>query len=145
MTKFRLWTSWASAMLTIIICITLLMSVLVIFSTALCAFTIGIIGFVVTCVFLIPVLILGTSKLQDLTSASDLELYRLLLHARNITIKTDNETLTLKSNECYFRVSNGTGITYINPTTGSYDFYNIVEGLCKGHKITIDNVQLVLI
>ena len=144
MTRLRLWTRSTLVILTGVISLIFLISVLVIFSTAVCSFIIGILGFISTCVLLVPALILRTSKTQEITSSSDLELYRLLVHARNITIKKDDETLTLKSSECYFRVTTNAGIKYVD-RTGSSAFYSIVEGLLKGHTIIIDNVQLVLV
>lgn len=131
------------AILTVVSIIVPLTVLLVTFST-FCSFALWAWVLIISAIFLIPLAIFSTERGKEvLTSASDMKLWTLLNKKVPIQIITNDEEYTIKS----YDVTLDTLVKWYPKGywNGEVRYYDVVEGIHKGHTVLVGGVKLILV
>lgn len=135
------WTT--GAILTVVSIIVPLTILLVTFSIC-CPFALWAWVLIISAIFLIPLAISRTIRVGDaLTSASDMKLWRLLHKKSQVKRIIDGEETVIDN----YYVTCDTIIKWYprGYWNGDPEFYNVAEGIQKGHTIIIEGAKLIVV
>lgn len=135
------WTT--GAMITVVSILAPIFLLLFTFSQC-CSFALLVWLLIISAIFLIPLAITRTVRGGDaLTSASDMRLWRLLHKKKTVTLIINDEKFVIDN----YYVTCGTMIKWYpcGYWGGKAKYYNVAEGIQKGHTIIIEGVKLIVI
>ena len=135
------WTT--GAILTVLSIIIPLVILIFTFST-FCPFAFWAWILIISAIFLIPLAITRTARDgEPLTSASDMRLWRVLHKKKQITLIINDEKFVIDN----YYVTSDTIIKWYprGYWNGEVKYYNIAEGIQKGHTILIEGAKLIVV
>ena len=135
---------WSTGGLLTLVSIIVPLSILIFTFSHLCSFALWAWILIISAIFLIPLAITRTARDgEPLTSASDMRLWRVLHKKKQITLIINDEKFVIDN----YYVTSDTIIKWYprGYWNGEVKYYNIAEGIQKGHTIIIDGAKLVVI
>lgn len=134
---------WTTGAIITVVSIIVPLTILLVTSSTFCSFALWAWVLIISAIFLTPLAITRTARVDDLTPASDMKLWRLLHKKSPVTRIIDGEETVIEN----YYVTCDTVIKWYPKGywNGDAEFYNVVEGIQKGHTIIIDGAKLIVV
>ena len=135
---------WTTGAMITVVSIIVPLSILVFTFSTFCPFALWAWILIISAIFLVPLAITNTVREGDaLTSASDMKLWRLLHKKKQITLIFDDEKYVVDN---YYVTCDTIIKWYPNGYWGGEaKYYNVAEGIQKGHTIIIEGTKLIVV